>query len=84
MKGIYEFYVDYWRMGNLEGIFVADSKDVANIIGKDVYFGEVLGKHSEVDRRISQGDIVLKTDDQAFIAKFEEIFGEGTLVALTL
>jgi hypothetical protein len=76
MKGIYEFYWDCGRSGDLQGIFVADSEDIAQIMGKEVYFGEVLGKHSEVRGMIEAKDIELKTDDQAFIAQFEAILGE--------
>jgi hypothetical protein len=77
MKGIYSFFWDCGRSGDLDGIFIADSKDVAKVIGKNVYFGEVLGKHSEVEGILEAGDIELKTDDQAFIAQFEQIMGEG-------
>lgn len=77
MKGIYSFYLDCGRSGSLEGIFVADSADVANIIGNEVYFGEVLGKHSEVVADIDAGSIELETNDQDFISKFEVVFGEG-------
>lgn len=77
MKGIYEYFLDYGRSGELSGIFVADSEDVAKIIGKHIYFGEILGKHSEVTASITEGDIVLKTDDQSFIEQFEYIMGEG-------
>ncbi len=77
MKGIYEFYWDCGRSGDLEGIFIADSDAVAAIIGEEVCFGECLGKHSEVYGRIKEGDITLKTDDQDFIKIFEEIMGEG-------
>lgn len=76
MKGVYEFYLNCGRSGSLEGIFVADSEDVAKIIGKEVYFGEVLGKHSRVSSNITAGMIELKTNDQDFISKFENIFGE--------
>jgi hypothetical protein len=36
-------------MGALSGIFVAEEEAVEALIasGKEVYFGEVLGKHSE-------------------------------------
>lgn len=76
MKGIYEFYWDCGRQGDLSGIFVADKDNVDRIIGKEVYFGEVLGKHSEVYGTIEEKDIELKSDDQAFIAQFEAIMGE--------
>lgn len=77
MKGIYEFYKDYGRSGELEGAFIADSTDVEKAIGKYIYMGECLGKHSEVALNLEYGDIVLKTSDQSFIALFEEIMGKG-------
>lgn len=77
MKGIYSFRWVCGSLGDLTGLFVADSEDVKNIVGKHVYFGEVLGEHSEIAGTIDAGDIVLETDDQEFIAKFESIFGES-------
>jgi len=77
MKGIYEFYRDCGRMGDLEGTFIADSEAVANVVGKYIYFGEVLGKHSEIAFTIKPDDIWLKTDNQEFISLFEQIMGEG-------
>lgn len=77
MKGIYEFYLDCGRSGSLDGIFVADSGDLAKMYGHEVCFGECLGKHSEVSSIINEGHIELKTDDQAFITQFEAILGEG-------
>jgi len=79
MKKIYKFYWDCGRMGELEGLFIADSKDVKQIIGHEIYFGEVLGKHSEIYGELKKGDLTVKTDDQDFIAKFIVIFGEGTI-----
>ena len=34
MKGIYRLDVDCGRMGELDGVFVADSADIANVMGK--------------------------------------------------
>lgn len=48
MKKLYSFELDWGRMGSLEGLFIAEEKDVKDIIGKNVQFGEVLGKHSDV------------------------------------
>ena len=42
-----------------------------------MYFGEILGKHSEVYGELSEGDFELKTNDQEFIEKFEDIFREN-------
>ena len=44
MKKLYSFELDWGRMGSLEGLFIAEEKDVKDIIGKNVQFGEVLGK----------------------------------------
>lgn len=35
-------------MGRLQGIFSADYEEIASMLGKEAYFGECLGKHSEV------------------------------------
>lgn len=48
MKKLYSFELDYGRMGTLEGLFIANESDFNSMIGQEVYFGEVLGKHSEV------------------------------------
>jgi hypothetical protein len=57
MKYLYQFYWDCGRMGELDGLFVATEKEVANAIGKEAYFGEVLGKHSEVYGTIEEREI---------------------------
>lgn len=66
-------------MGDLQGLFIADDAEIAEIIGKDIYFGEVLGKHSEISGKLEAGDMTVKSDDQVFIAKFVEIMGGGTI-----
>lgn len=71
MKAIYRFKCDCGRMGKLEGIFIADSTDVKNLIGSSVNFGEVLGKHSEVCGEIEEHEIELVTDDEKCVEMFE-------------
>lgn len=66
-EGFYKFEFDCGRMGELTGTFFADSFDVESVIGKEVYFGEVLGKHSEVYGTIDEGGITLITDDTEII-----------------
>lgn len=78
-KGIYEFNADFGRMGDISGMFVANSEEVQSIIGKEIYFGECLGKHSDVYCTINESQIRLLTDDQDFITKFETILGSGTI-----
>ena len=73
MKKIYKFRWDVGRMGHLDSIFTADDEDVKKAIGQQVYFGEVLGKHSEIYGPLEEKDIKVLTDDQDFIKKAEEI-----------
>lgn len=70
MIGIYKFYWDSGR-GVLEGIFTESSENVKKIYNKEIYFGEVLGKHSEVIVEIEEGEITLVTDDQEAVNLFE-------------
>lgn len=80
MKAIYEFYWDCGRMGSLEGMFIAEKADVDAVIGKRIYFGEVLGKHSEIYGTLEESDLTIKTEDQDFIDKFIEVMEtDGTI-----
>jgi hypothetical protein len=79
MKVIAKFYWDCGRMGEIEGLFVCNKKDIEAAYGKQVYFGEILGKHSEVRGTIDQDDITILTEDQDFITKFIEIMCSGNI-----
>lgn len=78
-KAIYEFHWDCGRMGDLNGLFVAEKSAVEKLIGKEIYFGEVLGKHSEIYGELEEGDLSVMSEDQDFISKLEEVFGAGTI-----
>jgi len=54
---LYKWSCDYGRMGCVEGLFAATQEQVDNLSGKTVYFGEILGKHSEVKITFEKGDI---------------------------
>ena len=60
---LWSFYWDCGRQGKVEGLFKATKEEVENAIGKEVYFGEILGKHSEVYGTIEEGEIELVSDD---------------------
>ena len=79
MKAIYRFLWDCGRMGNLHGLFIANKLDVDKAIGKEIDFGEALGKHSEIVAELELDDLTELTDDQDFIRKFESIMGTGTI-----
>lgn len=48
MEALYKFYWDCGRGGELEGVFIADVKEMEGAYGNEAYFGEVLGKHSDI------------------------------------
>lgn len=70
-KNVYEFTFDDCY-GILYGIFVATPEEVAKLIGQEAYFGEVLGKHSEVYGTISANHISLLTDNPEVVKWLEE------------
>lgn len=75
MKAIYQFTWDCGRQGHVEGLFIAEKSEVEEVIGSSIYFGEILGKHSEIYGTLDEGDLIIKTEDQDFICKFEELMG---------
>lgn len=71
MKALYKFHVDCGRMGSLDGIFIAEDAEVQALAGKPVYFGEVLGKHSDVEVDLKAEHFQRITDDAVFVNSFE-------------
>ena len=63
MKAIYRYYLDYDRHGSLEGIFLASERELKNLVGKELSFGEVLGKHSDVRDTFSMDNVEIVTVD---------------------
>ena len=71
-----KFYWDCGRMGDLHGKFVVDQAEydrLMSFVGKRIYFGEVLGKHSEVEGELGAEDLEVVTDDQTFLLKAREL-----------
>lgn len=54
-------------MGTLFGIFVEDDEVVSQALGAEIYFGEVLGDHSEVAIQLGTKSLTVITQDQGFI-----------------
>lgn len=69
---VYKFHRWFGRQGSLEGVFVEEKEAVLGVIGKTVYLGEVLGKHSEVIVAVDRDDIQMITDDPAVVSLFQE------------
>lgn len=72
-EAIFKMIYDCGRMGSLEGTFVSTQEKVDKLIESklEVYFGEVLGKHSEIWGEIEPGEITLVSDDPEFVSKFK-------------
>ena len=69
---LYKFEWNCGRMGQLEAVFEATPEDVEALVGSNVYFGEVLGKHSEISGKVREGEVTLLSEDEEFIAKANE------------
>ncbi len=73
MKGIYRYSFYSGRGGNISGIFVAEIDLVQRSNGKKVYFGEALGKHSNVEGNLRLSDFTLLSSEPADIEVFERL-----------
>jgi len=67
-----EMFVDYGRLGVVSGRFVLNENEWSKLqeeIGKCtvVYFGEILGKHSDVYFELEEDMFKILTDDQDFL-----------------
>ena len=54
---LYKFKWDCGRAGTVEGLFFADDRFVDKALGNEVFFGEILGKHSEVYGELEEDDL---------------------------
>lgn len=81
MLKLYSFYWDCGRMGDLEGLFVADSDEITKIINKEISFGEVLGKHSEISGTLEEEDLVVLSEDQEKIEWLLSLLDGGNTIS---
>ncbi len=66
-------------MGSIDGLFVAEASELDALIGKQLYFGEVLGKHSDIFGPLEKGDITIVDDDEDFIKKLVDVIGSESI-----
>lgn len=78
MKKLYKFEWDVGRAGAVVGVFAASPEDVEEVIGKTVYFGEILGKHSQVHGVLEEIDLTVISENPEFIKEWENSTG-GTV-----
>jgi len=75
MNKLWKFHWDCGRQGDLYGVFIATEEEVQSLVGQEVYFGEVLGKHSEVYGTIEQGEITMITNNAEAVKALLEACG---------
>lgn len=72
-----KFFWDCGRMGALEGIFITTKEALEKSYGKKAYFGEVLGKFSEISGTLEEDDFEIVETTQKFIKELEELLGSN-------
>ena len=55
------------------GLFKATDEEIESLIGKEIYFGEIEGKHSEVVYVMEKDDFKLISDNPAVVAAVPEV-----------
>ena len=69
---LYKFYWYCGRMGYVEGVFKAKKSFVESVIGNNVYFGEILGKHSDVYGTLGEEDLEIISEDPIVVMNTPE------------
>lgn len=72
---LWKFYWDCGRMGSVESIFTATQEEIDSILGKVIYFGEILGKHSEIYGPLFKENLTLLSSDQTFVNEYTRLVG---------
>lgn len=71
-NAVYKMHIDCGQMGDVSAVFVASDEDMKNLMGKEVYFGEILGKHSNIVGIMEESDFTRITDDPLVVNLFLE------------
>ena len=76
MKYLWKFKWDCGRVGDIEGLFVATEGEIKDALDKDVYFGEVLGKHSEIYGLLVENDVTKIDIDIDTVKRVTNVLGK--------
>lgn len=79
MKVLVSFAWDCGRQGDLRGLFICTQEELDALEGKEVYFGEVLGKHSEIYGSLQKKDFRVISVEQDKIDWLEEIMNSKSI-----
>lgn len=78
MRKLYSFDADYYY-GFVGGLFVAEKSDIEEMVGHNIYMGEIQGKHSEVQVEFEMSDFVVFSEDENIINMLIEKAGGNTI-----
>lgn len=79
MNILVKFKWDCGRGGYVSSVFICTEQELDQLFNKELYFGEILGKHSEIYGTADADDFKVLSNDQDFINKCLEIFGDKTI-----
>lgn len=77
MGKLYKFSWDYGRSGNVEGVFIATEDEVDSAMYKEVWFGEILGKHSNVYGILEEHDLEILDVSDITIQELKKVLGRS-------
>jgi len=72
---LWRFSWDVGRMGDLESVFTATRTEVEELYGRYIEFGEVLGKHSDVQGTLEADEFEVLSEDPALVGLFKKHVG---------
>lgn len=71
-RNLYKLKFDCRSNGCVNGLFKATATEIEEAMGKNVVFGEVLGKHSYIFGTLEKCDIELISDDPYIVSNTDE------------
>jgi len=78
---LYRYSINVYRFGNIDGLFVSTEESLKQIIGQKIYFGDILGKHSDVDITFEEEDFEKLSDDEEKIDWLIDLFGGSMTIS---
>lgn len=69
---LYKFHWNCGRNGSVEGVFKAKKSFVDSVIGNEVSFGEILGKHSDIYGTLGEEDLKIISEDPIVVMNTPE------------
>lgn len=69
------------RYGIVCGIFLASDNEIEDLLSKEVYLGEVLGKHSEIYHHFRKCDLKVFEDRKDRVKELMDKYGD-TIIGL--